>query len=169
MLVPVNQGCAWDFQSKPVAAGALAIMVLLILVNVIGRYVFKKPFMGTVEIVQILLIITVFFSVAHTSVRDAHITFDEVVTRFTKRAQSVLMGIVSFVSAAYFLLMGWRDFVLSEKYFHPVVSGTDVLHIPIFPFIMIIAIGAIVLGVEMLLRGLFFIAPRDAQKKKEVK
>ena len=69
-----------------VALGALSIMVTIIVINVIGRYLFNRPFMGTVEIVQLLLVITVFFSVAHTEVRKAHISFNEAVRRFPRGA-----------------------------------------------------------------------------------
>ncbi|MFC1867268.1 TRAP transporter small permease [Thermodesulfobacteriota bacterium] len=146
------------------AAAALGIMISIIVINVIGRYLFGRPFMGTVEIVQELLVITVFFSVAHTEVRKSHISFDEVVARFPRRARSILTSVVCFVAAVYFFLMSWQEVVLAGKYMRPVISGTDVLHIPIFPFVFIIAIGAILLGLEMLLNGFFLISSEDGKK-----
>ncbi len=150
-----------------VAAAALGFMVTIIVINVIGRYVFNRPFMGTVEIVQMLLVITVFFSVAHTEVRKSHITFDEAVSRFPRGAQALVMSVMSFFSAAYFFLMTWRELVLAETYIRPVVSGSDVLRIPIFPICLIIAIGAILLGLEMLFNG-FPPLPSEEGKKDEV-
>ena len=150
------------------AAAALGIMVAIIVINVIGRYVFSRPFMGTVEIVQGLLVITVFFSVAYTEVRKSHITFNEAVSRFSQGAQAILMGAVSIVAAAYFFLMAWREVVLAESYIRPVVSGTDVLRIPIFPLCFIIAIGAMLLGLEILLNGIFALSSEE-DKKDEVK
>jgi TRAP-type C4-dicarboxylate transport system permease small subunit len=146
-----------------VALGALSIMVTIIVINVIGRYIFNRPFMGTVEIVQLLLVITVFFSVAHTEVRKSHISFNEAVRRFPRGAQTIVDSVMYFASAAYFFLMAWREVKLADLYMRPVISGTDVLEIPIFPLCFIIAIGALLLGLEMLLNGIFSLPSEDGR------
>lgn len=147
------------------AAAALASMVALLVINVVGRYIFNRPFMGTVEIVQVLLVITVFFSVAHTEVRKAHIIFDEAVSRFPRAAQTIVMSAVSFISAAYFILMAWREVVLADSFIRPVMTGTDVLRIPYFPFCILIALGAILLGLEMLFNGIFLLSSRQGNEE----
>ena len=147
-----------------VAAGAFGIMVSIIVINVVGRYLLHRPLTGTVEIVQVLLVITVFLSVAHTEVREAHIAFNEVVIRFPRRAQAIVMGVVSFVAAAYFVLMAWQEVVLSIGYIVPTISGMDVLHIPVFPFMFVIALGAMLLGLEMLINGFFLLSSEDGRK-----
>ena len=147
-----------------VALGALSIMVTIIVINVIGRYLFNRPFMGTVEIVQLLLVITVFFSVAHTEVRKSHISFNEAVRRFPRGAQTIVDSVVYFASAAYFFLMAWREVKLAYLYMRPVISGTDVLEIPIFPLCFIIAIGALLLGLEMLFNGFFPLSSEEDLK-----
>ena len=147
-----------------VAAGALGFMVSIIVINVVGRYLLQRPLMGTVEIVQMVLVMTVFLSVAYTEVREAHIAFNEVVIRFPRRAQAIVMGVVSFVAGAYFVLMAWQEVVLSVGYIVPTISGTDVLHIPVFPFMFIIALGAMLLGLELLLNGFFLLSPEDGRK-----
>ena len=147
-----------------VALGALSIMVAIIVINVIGRYLFNRPFMGTVEIVQLLLVITVFFSVAHTEVRKSHIRFNEAVNRFPRGAQTIVDSVMYIASAAYFFLMAWREVVLADSYMRPAFSHTDVLAIPIFPLCLIIAIGALLLGLEMLFNGFFPLSSEEDLK-----
>ncbi|MFH1489386.1 MAG: TRAP transporter small permease, partial [Pseudomonadota bacterium] len=145
---------------------ALSFMVVVIFMNVIGRYVFRKPIQGTVEIVELALVVTVFFAMAYTEVVHGHVTMDEVVARFPRRVRSVLLSIMYFAAAAFFFIMGWRDAVLGVSYLKPIVRVTDILQIPIAPFIFVISLGAALFGLELLMNGLRPMPP-TAEKKEE--
>jgi TRAP-type C4-dicarboxylate transport system permease small subunit len=149
-----------------IAAVALAFVVVIIVFNVIGRYFLKMPLQGTVEIVELGLVVAVFFSIAYTELKDGHVTMDEVVTRFPKHARAIVISVMHFAAAIYFFVMAWRDGVLAQSYIVPMLRETDVLHIPIAPFIIVISIGSMLLSLELLLNGFSRITPEKNDKKK---
>jgi TRAP-type C4-dicarboxylate transport system permease small subunit len=128
-------------------------MVVVIVINVVGRYLFRLPLQGTVEIVELALVVTVVFAFTYAEVKNGHVTMDEVVARFPRRVRAVLMRIMYFAAAAFFLIMGWRTAVLSISHAIPLMRVTDVLKIPIAPLIFIVAIGAVMFGLVLLIKG----------------
>jgi TRAP-type transport system small permease protein len=146
------------------AAATLSLMALAIVVNVVGRYVLKRPLPGAVELVELLLAVTVFFSVAYTEVRKGHVTMDEVVSKFPVKVRAVVMGIMYIAGGLFFILMAWQDTLLGIAYATP-MRVTDVLRIPIAPFIFVIAFGAVLLGLELLMNGLSPLSAEQDQKE----
>ena len=150
-----------------IAAGALVIIVLTTVIHVVGRYLFNRPLTGSVEISQMMLVITAFFAVAYTELEKGHISFDEVVTRFPSRARAVTMSIMYFAGAAYFFVLSWQEVLLGISFLIPRIGDTNVLHIPIAPAMFIIAIGAVLMGVEMLLKCFSPLSSEDGMKAEE--
>ena len=150
------------------AAATLCLMVVVIVINVVGRYLFKLPLQGTVEIVELALVVTVVFAFTYAEVKNGHVTMDEVIARFPRRARAILMRIMYFAAAAFFLIMGWRTAVLSISHAIPLIRVTDVLKIPIAPLIFIVAIGAVMFGLVLLMKG-FSPFPSGEDEKDEVK
>lgn len=146
------------------AAATLCLMVVVIVINVVGRYLFKLPLQGTVEIVELALVITVVFAFSYTEIENGHVTMDEVVARFPRRARTILIRIMYFGAAAFFLIMGWRAAVLSISYAIPILRVTDVLKIPIAPLIFIVAIGAGMFGLVLTAKGFFPPSAGEGQK-----
>jgi TRAP-type transport system small permease protein len=132
---------------------SLGLMALTVIVNVVGRYLFRLPLKGSVEVVQLLLLITVYFAIPYTEVRNAHVTMDEVVGHFPRRLRSVLMSIMYFGAAAFILIMGWRSWILAVQHTRPEMRMTDVLHLPIAPAVFVMAAGLVLFGLELLLNG----------------
>ena len=50
ILNAITAGVSW------VGAGALVLMVLIVVANVVGRYLFRKPVLGAVEMVGLLTV-----------------------------------------------------------------------------------------------------------------
>jgi len=148
-----------------VATGALGIMILFVVSNVLARFLFKKPLPGTIEIIELVTVVIVFFSVAYTEVRRAHIYVELVVSRLPRHARAILASIMYFLAAAFFAAMGWRGGVLAWSYLFPTVRETYVLSIPIAPFMIVIAFGSLVLALETLVH--VFQPLPDEERKEE--
>ncbi len=134
-----------------VASGALSIMILFVVGNVLSRFFFKKPLPGTIEVIELVAVVIVFFSVAYTESKRAHIYVELLVSRLSRRAQSVLASLMYLLAAVFFAVMGWRGGVLAWSYLVPRVRETYVLSIPIAPFLFVIALGSFVLALETLI------------------
>jgi len=122
----------------------IALMVLLITLDVVLRYFFNRPIKGSYELVQFMLALLVFLGLAYMQTRKGHIS----VSLFTSKLAPGQMAVVG--SATYLLcliiyvLISWRCILQGETLR---VGGTssDVLSIPIFPFMWVVAFGSILL------------------------
>ena len=153
------QGVLW------IAELALGLAALAVIVNVLGRYVFRMPLRGSVEIVQLLLVVIVYFSLAYTEVRKGHVTMNEVVDHFPRRIRGILMSVMYFASAAFMFLMGWRSWDLAVEHTQPIFRVTDVLHLPIAPVVFVMAIGMVMFGLELLLNAFSPLDSGNGEKK----
>jgi len=146
-----------------IASGALGIMILFVVANILSRFLFKKPLPGTIEIIELVAVVIVFFSVAYTESKRAHIYVELVVSKLSRRTQAVLASMMYILAAVFFAVMGWRGGVLAWSYLVPRIRETYVLSIPIAPFLFVIALGSFVLALETLIH-VFQPLPDDGRK-----
>jgi TRAP-type C4-dicarboxylate transport system permease small subunit len=146
-----------------IASGALGILILFVVANVLSRFLFKKPLPGTIEVIELVAVVIVFFSVAYTESKRAHIYVELVVSRLRRRTQAVLASMMYFLAAIFFAIMAWRSSVLAWSYLFPTARETYVLSIPIAPFLFVIALGSFVLALETLIH-VFQPLPDDGRK-----
>jgi len=91
-----------------IAGAALFAMMALTFIDVIGRYGFHHSIFGAAEIVEQLMIVTVFAGLAFVSARNEHITvslLDHVISRYAAGAQR-WMSIA--ISVGCMLLITWQ-------------------------------------------------------------
>lgn len=159
VLDAVTSGVSW------VGAGALVFMVLVVVANVVGRYLFRKPVLGAVEMVGLLTVIVVFCVLAFTEAKGAHIVVDIVVSRLHGRTKAILASIMSLLGAVFFIIIGWQAWDLTLANLSPIVRTTGVLSIPFAPFMLIMAFGCILFSLELLIH--VFSNPASEKKHKE--
>jgi TRAP-type C4-dicarboxylate transport system permease small subunit len=145
VLDKITTGVSW------VGAGALILMVLIVVANVVGRYLFRKPVLGAVEMVGLLTVITVFCVLAFTEAKGAHIVVDILVSRLHGRTKAILASIMALLGAVFFIIMGWQGWNLMLSNLSPFVRVTGVLSIPFAPFMLVMAFGCVLFGLELLI------------------
>jgi TRAP-type C4-dicarboxylate transport system permease small subunit len=144
ILDAITAGVSW------VGAGALVLMILVVVANVVGRYLLREPVLGAVEMVGLLTVIVVFCVLALTEAKGAHIVVDIVVSRLRSRTRAILASIMSFLGAVFFIIMGWQGWDLMISNLSPFVRTTGVLSIPFAPFMLVMAFGCVLFGLELL-------------------
>jgi len=158
ILNVITAGVSW------VGAGALVLMVLIVVANVVGRYLFRKPLLGAVEMVGLLTVILVFCVLAFAESKGAHIVIDILVSRLHGRTKAILASIMSLLGAAFFIIMAWQGWDLVLSNLSPFVRVTGVLSIPFAPFMLIMAFGCVLFGLELLVH-VFNPAPGRKQRE----
>lgn len=144
VLDAITAGVSW------VGAGALVLMVLIVVANVVGRYLLRKPVLGAVEMVGLLTVVLVFCVLAFTESKRAHIVVDIVVSRLRGRTKAILASVMCFLGAVFFIIMGWQGWDRMLSNLSPFVRTTGVLSIPFAPFMFIMAFGCVLFGLELL-------------------
>ncbi|MFC1869208.1 TRAP transporter small permease [Thermodesulfobacteriota bacterium] len=134
-----------------IAAGFAILMMLTIVTNVVGRFVFRTPLPGTIEIVEMLTAAVIFFTLALAEHRRRHIHVELIVSRFPRHTQAILASIMNFFGAAFFIVMGWQAFILMFESMTPLLQASHILSIPEAPFIFAVAFGNLLYGIELLI------------------
>lgn len=134
----------------------LAAMMFLTAADVFLRYSINKPILGSYEITQFLMAITVSLGLSYTAIEKSHINIDALVIKLSKKIQGYLSCVTGAISLIVTALLVWQTYVQMMS-----VKGSEltssVLQIPAFPFVIIAVIGTVLLWIVFLIHLLEFI------------
>ena len=86
----------------------LATIMVLTFCDVIGRYVFNNPIVGTVEVTELLMGMIVYLGVGLTTQTRGHIRVDIVINLFSPRTRALLDVLTLSLSILLVFLMCWH-------------------------------------------------------------
>lgn len=127
---------------------ALFMMMCLTVVDVIGRFVFNSPILGSFEITQYLIVVMVFSFVGYAQSHKWHVNVDILVNTFPRKAQSLINLFNFTVSLILLGLITWMGF---EKAMESMATGDKPMNLPIpqYPFVFFMALGCGVMCIEL--------------------
>lgn len=145
-------GASWSLQL--VSRALMFFMALFVAVDVVGRYVFNRPFKGSTDLVELMMGVAVFFGLAYCASQDGHTRVDVVYIHLPARVQAYLEMVTFSASLFIYILITWQ---LSARVWYSIVEPdratvTDLLRIPHWPVIILAALGSAVLCLELLVR-----------------
>ena len=128
---------------------SLSGMVLLIVVDVVLRYVFNKPISSSHELIMYLLAVVVFSALSYATVENSHVMVELIITRFPRKVRRIIHIIMSSLGTALFFLIAEQS----------VVRGVDlrsenlvsaILHVPVYPFLFLVAFVSALMALSLL-------------------
>lgn len=134
-----------------VAAFFLAFMTVVYAVNVVGRYFFNAPLLGADEIVDVCLAALAFLAFGYTALHREHVSVDLVTSHLPGTARRVLSCFASLLGAVFWILVGWQAGKRTWEYLVHNADTTDVLGIPLTPFVFFMTVGCMIVAVQLLL------------------
>ncbi len=132
-----------------IGAGVIAVMMLLVVADVVGRRVFNRPVPGTLELVQYLFIIVVFFAIVYCELLRRHIIVDVVVARLGQRARNGLNSVIYIFFLGISCLLTWQ-FVLYLGEVWQSGMRSAVLRVPAVPFTALATLGSALFSLMIL-------------------
>jgi TRAP-type C4-dicarboxylate transport system permease small subunit len=133
-----------------VAAAAVAAMMLLTCLDVVLR-IFRRPILGTYEMVGLLGAVFAAFSLAYTSLERGHIAVDFLVQKLAPKTQVAIDAVNALVCLVLFGLVTWQCTIYAmDLQASGEVSMT--LQAPIHPFVYGIALGFAMLCIVLAMR-----------------
>lgn len=147
--------------SDRVAQGAVVIIMLLIVGNVLLRIAWK-PILGTYDLVSFLGAVLISFALAHCAVQKGHVAIGVVVERLSQRAQAITDSITGIFSVGIFAVMGWQCIAYATKLWQVNVLSLTLL-VPYFPVVYGVGFACIMLSLVLLVG--FFKSVAEAVKK----
>ncbi len=91
-----------------IVAVLLMAMMLITVVDVIGRYALKQPVPGAYELIELTLAIVIFMALPLVCLKDEKIVVTLLIERFAARTRQVHSGIVSMLCAGVLAVVAWR-------------------------------------------------------------
>jgi TRAP-type C4-dicarboxylate transport system permease small subunit len=143
-----NKGLHW------VSMVVLLLLMLLTVGDVVGRYLVGfipglGPIPGSFELTEFMLAVIVLTAIGHTQMKEGHISIDLIVSKFSPRVQAITDAVTDFLSLAMFALVTWRTIKYAQLLYESHdVSG--VLRLPVYPFLVVAAIGSLMFCLAML-------------------
>lgn len=116
-----------------IAAVALAFMILLTVADVILRS-FRKPIIGTYEIVALSGAVIIGFSIPFTSWMKGHINVDFFILKLPPKGRKIFNLITKCLGIGLFLIIGWNLIVLGMD-LYKAGEVTPTRHIPFYPIL----------------------------------
>ena len=158
-----SDGGAWLDRALGAAAAVLLLGLMMITTaDVIGRYIFNRPLRGAFEITELLLLTLVFAGLPLVSRADEHVTLDFIDNLLGKRGRRLLRRVVDLACGLIILGLAWRVWIKAGK-----IAGygdtTDVLRIPVGPFVYFMALMVLVTAVVHLVK---VVLPAPAERHK---
>jgi TRAP-type C4-dicarboxylate transport system permease small subunit len=126
----------------------LAIPLMLLTVgDVMGRSFFNKPIPGTFELSEYMLAVIVLLGAAYTQQVKGHVGVDFLTSRYSPRTQAVLQAVTTLAGLVIIAILVWQGYLegIHEK------AVSDQLRVPQWPFKLLVAVGGLLLWLELLL------------------
>ena len=122
-------------------------LMLLTFADVMLRGFFNKPIPGTFEISQYMLAFFILLGAAYTQQVKGHVGVDFLTSRLSPRLQAVCEIVATLLSLFIIAILVWQGWVegIAEK------AVSDQLRIPQYPFKVLVAVGAFLLWLELLI------------------
>ena len=143
-----------------IAFVVLLLVLAITFVDVVGRYFFNSPLTYSVELVQLGMGAIVLCGLPMTTMHRGHVSVDLVEHTLPKPMRSILQIFASFCTCFVLALFAWR---LWERAigFRSDGIGTDVLFLPIWPVVFLMAVAA---GVAAIIAATQIMSPGNAHE-----
>lgn len=116
-------------------------MVCLTFVNVLLRYIFNTPLIGSMEVLEIMMAVVVFTGIAWVQLSKAHVTMDLVTSKLKPKPKLIFEGISNFLVIVLLIILIWRSGLVAVYE----TKETGILDIPLRYPAMLVPFGCILL------------------------
>ena len=151
-----NVGRVMQLALEGVAGATLFALMLLTTADVVGRYFFNLPILGTVELTQQMLAAVVFLSLPVACWREEHVSVDLLDAVFPTKFIWIREVIINLIVTAALWVMALRIWSLAERAFSW-GDVTEFLRIPHGYLIGLIAIMLALSALLTLIRAVFYL------------
>ena len=154
----INAVAAW------IGCIIITAIILLVFVDVCGRYLLNKPLQGSYELVEQAMCVLAGFAIMYTAAKGGHVAID--VIRFSRRTQGIMQRVFSLLGSGISVALAYRVCLCAVD---QVKKGetTDVLRVPLAPFTFMLAVPLFLCGLTLLIQTFHAEASEETKEGKE--
>lgn len=139
-----------------VIATPLVLMTGIIFFNAIGRKL-GMPFPLTVESVEALIVVSVYFGVAVVAMEHGHVNVTFATERLGTRAKRLLDAGGNFLACAAFFYLSVAAWLLAAESIRIMEYRMAVARFPLWPFKTLFALGLTTMAIQLFFNGYKFL------------
>jgi TRAP-type C4-dicarboxylate transport system permease small subunit len=147
-----------------IIAVPLALITIIVFFNAIGRKL-GVPFPLTVESVEALIVVSVYFGVALVALEKGHVNVTFATEKLSPRVNEIIDGlghIVAFFTFAFLTVSAWYIAADSIKILEYRLA---VARFPLWPFKTLFALGLTFMSIQLFFNAYKFLFLREAGKE----
>ena len=122
-----------------VASASLVGMMLLTCADVVMRYLFSRPIIGTYDLVSLMGAVLVSFAMPYTMLKKGHVAVEILIQRLSRGAQLIIETFTHLIGISLFLVLVWQAILLSRD-MKAAGEVTPTLLLPFYPIVYCMAI-----------------------------
>ena len=141
--------------------------MIIIVIDVTGRYFFNSPLVGSVEIIRNSIIGIAFLMIPWAIVEDRHVRSMMLVNKLPPEGRKILNIFAYTLALLIFIgiiMGGWEQMIKAvaiREY-----EGEGALRVPTYPIRMIMILGSIFSAWHCLYRLISFVEPNKTEKER---
>ncbi len=118
-----------------VAMIALTAMVVFTFADVILRYIFNRAITGSIEIVNLLMVVAVFCGLGYCQSVKGHVVMDIVTSKLKPKSRILIENITILLSMVVFAIIIWQTSLFAKN----TSEASTIFNIPAAPQLMLIS------------------------------
>jgi TRAP-type C4-dicarboxylate transport system permease small subunit len=142
-----------DFLQRLALAGGWVLMLLMgyTVLDVVLRYIFNRPFSGSLEITEFAMSVIVFLGIAYCGWLGGHVAVDILERPLEDPRLRFVPAILTFVGAVLFAVIAWLTAAEALTSMHRV---SNMMRWPHYPFQLTVAFGSAMYAIVLLIHSL---------------
>jgi TRAP-type transport system small permease protein len=125
----------------------LVAMMMISVADIFMRYVFNMPISGTSELIEIMMI-CLLLGMAGCAMENRHVRVDVIIERLPEKAVAFMDVIMLILGIGVSGILMWQGFWQGMFQLRYQVTSSA-LHIPVFPFYVVLSVSFIFLIIAM--------------------
>jgi TRAP-type C4-dicarboxylate transport system permease small subunit len=121
----------------------LSFFMLLTVADVLLRYIFHHPLLGSIEIIKASMVVICFLVLAWTTLEKGHVRADTIFNRLPSKAQQILNVFFHFLYASFFIIVT-LSFIKEIIYRFEIMEKTVSLNIPVYLIFSLASLGLLI-------------------------
>lgn len=132
-----------------IAQIVLGLMMVVITMDILGRWLLRKPITGAVDFVTVGLSCVIFLGLAYTHLKGEHISIDFLVDKLTIKGQKLFDVVINVGTALFMIIISMSILLHVQRlYYSKTVTGD--LNIPVYLFGIVAFIGVLTYAIVAL-------------------
>ena len=141
-------------------------VVLIVFIDVCGRYFLNKPLPGAYESLQLAMTILYGVAVMYCTIKRGHVSIDLIINRFSRRTLIIMQGIFSFLAFGTWVMVAYQVY-LYALYLLSKSETVGALYISRAPFLLLMAAALFLSSLTSLIQTFHHGVSEETIRKKE--